>query len=485
MKIDHITEPELEFGGDERHIDIRFGISNHGPHDIHSTTAPGRIRLGLVGTEESVDALGAWLGRCAGEIPSSGSGLKNLFTPFPGFNTAGCFHSELVMEPSWFRTISTAQVDEIARHSQGVAVADAVDLIFGEMEDLLGKSKLDVILCAIPERFLHLDEEEDEDLAPEIDKEPLEFETRVDLRSYLKAKSMKLGVPIQLVLPATYGGKQAKRRTARRKRDHRESDRRLQDEATRAWNLHTALYYKAGGRPWRIPAQKSDLLTCFVGVSFYRTLEQNSLQTSVAQVYNERGEGVVVRGETVRVTKEDPVPHLSAAAAESLLKSALQRFWDEHKTKPARLVLHKSSKYSLDEIAGFTAATKELYATDLLTIDKSFIRLYRQGRYPPLRGTMCELDRDQMLLYTRGTVDFFSTYPGQYIPRPLLIRRAVGSTPMRKISAEILALTKLNWNNTQFDGSLPITLRVAQQVGKILKYVPAEHAVQPRYAFYM
>lgn len=48
-----------------------------------------------------------------------------------------------------------------------------------------------------------------------------------------------------------------------------------------------------------------------------------------------------------------------------------------------------------------------------------------------------------------------------------------------------ICLTKLNWNNTQFDGGEPITMRVAHQVGKVLKYVPDGGIVQPRYSFYM
>ena len=35
------------------------------------------------------------------------------------------------------------------------------------------------------------------------------------------------------------------------------------------------------------------LTTCFVGISFYRTLDNSRLLTSVAQVFNERGEGVI------------------------------------------------------------------------------------------------------------------------------------------------------------------------------------------------
>ena len=52
-------------------------------------------------------------------------------------------------------------------------------------------------------------------------------------------------------------------------------------------------------------------------------------------------------------------------------------------------------------------------------------------------------------------------------------------------SREILSLTKMNWNNTQFDGAEPITLRAARQVGSILKYVANDEPVHSRYSFYM
>ena len=47
----------------------------------------------------------------------------------------------------------------------------------------------------------------------------------------------------------------------------------LQDEATRAWNLHTALILQSR---WHALATKDDLAklqTCFVGVGFFRTLD--------------------------------------------------------------------------------------------------------------------------------------------------------------------------------------------------------------------
>jgi hypothetical protein len=50
---------------------------------------------------------------------------------------------------------------------------------------------------------------------------------------------------------------------------------------------------------------------------------------------------------------------------------------------------------------------------------------------------------------------------------------------------EILALTKLNWNNSRLDGREPITMRAAQSIGTILRHVPPGGAVGARYAFYM
>ena len=44
----------------------------------------------------------------------------------------------------------------------------------------------------------------------------------------------------------------------------------------------------------------------------------------------------------------------------------------------------------------------------------------------------------------------------------------------------------MNWNNTQFDGLEPITVRAARQVGSILKYIDdPKLPYQSRYSFYM
>src|SRR5262249_14600943 len=111
--------------------------------------------------------------------------------------------------------------------------------------------------------------------------------------------------------------------------------------------------------------------------------------------------------------------------------------------------------------------------------------LFRRGAYPPLRGTLLEIEENVRVLYTRGSVDFFKTYPGQYVPRPLLFTCAQAEQTPNHLAQEILALTKMNWNHTQFDAGDPIPIEAARKVGRILKYVDEGGRVAPRYSYYM
>lgn len=223
-----------------------------------------------------------------------------------------------------------------------------------------------------------------------------------------------------------------------------------------------------------------------MGVSFYNTLDKEKLLTSTAQVFNERGDGVVLRGGTAERSKEDRQIHMSAEDANKLLDGALKTYRSEHRTLPARVVVHKTSPHNAAELDGFRGAldANGVDSADFLSVGSSYTRLFRNGGYPPLRGTFLTLDRQTHALYSRGSVDFFATYPGMYVPTALrLLCAEVEQTPAF-LAEEILALTKMNWNNTQFDNRNPITVKAARGVGDILKYV-GEGQGQSRYSYYM
>jgi hypothetical protein len=106
-----------------------------------------------------------------------------------------------------------------------------------------------VLVCALPLEALNLIDPDDPD--PE-DSDVTETLAQ-DFHDLLKARAMQIQSvkPIQLVLPMTYS--ENVRRKQRRKKT---VTRKLQDAATRAWNFHTALYYKAGGAPWASSATR-------------------------------------------------------------------------------------------------------------------------------------------------------------------------------------------------------------------------------------
>jgi hypothetical protein len=80
---------------------------------------------------------------------------------------------------------------------------------------------------------------------------------------------------------------------------------------TRAWNFFSALYYKAGGFPWRIPRRETDYQTCFIGIAFLQSPDKKQMHTSIAQVFNERGHGITIQGRDAKVSEADLQPHIS------------------------------------------------------------------------------------------------------------------------------------------------------------------------------
>ena len=95
------------------------------------------------------------------------------------------------------------------------------------------------------------------------------------------------------------------------------------------------------------------------------------------------------------------------------------------------------------------------------------------------------LSADRHLLYTKGSIGFYGTYPGMYVPTPLLLRPVDGTLQPGRLAAETLALTKLNWNQSQLDGHLPITLQASGKVRAILRHLPLEGTIARQYAHYM
>jgi hypothetical protein len=482
MKARLIGEPELEFRARNRHIDPRYGVAVYGPADADSPSAPRDITVGLVGPASAVDGMRGWLERCQTRIEAKEAkpGQENLHQPFPGFSTGTSFGAQLVFDDALVREIPGRQLRTLASTDVKAAIADGAGLYADAARSLAETGRCRVILCARPEEIREHDTKPPAPASEDANGEEEQAETEIgrDFHDMLKAQALGLACPLQVMRRETWEGSVK----------GSDSRRLLQDEATRAWNLHIALYYKAGGTPWRMPRRDSDLAACYVGVSFYRTTDGGELHTAVAQVFNERGDGVVVRGGTATISKTDRRPHLTEADARKLLSDALAEYRRTHGHQPARIVLHKTSQFSPGEIAGFQGAAdeREIDFLQLIWIQRRGApHLFRTGQLPPLRGTSVQLDPNALLLYTRGSIPYFRTYPGMYVPQPLLLRPAGTGTDLQVAGTDVMALSKMNWNNAQLDERDPLTLRTAHRVGAILRHVPPDAQIATRYAYYM
>lgn len=467
-----LPEPDLEFGGGGRHVDPRHGIATHGPLDSGTDLAPERIRVGIVGSSPAIEGVRNWLGRAREPINGkvvSYERQRSLFPNFPGFNSDGAFRSVLVFEEATQRSISQRVFATAEQQSPSACVATLVEAYMEEISWLSERASCDVIICARPEM---------EQLGPHQSR--VAPNARADFHDQLKAAALTYPTPLQVIRPETWDESTPPPKGFKRQT--------VQDPATRAWNLHTALYYKAGGAPWRLVRSYADTTTCYLGISFYNALGNEKLHTSVAQLFNERGEGVVVRGGPAAVMKDDRQPHLSQDDARDLARAALNAYRKEHKNYPARLVVHKSSQFRAPERDGIDGAADEFNIDDVDLIwisTNDSVRLFRGSEHPPLRGTFAQIAQERLLVYTRGSVDFYGTHPGQRIPIPLMLRPIGTHHQPDKIAAETLALTKLNWNHSQLDGHLPITLHASSKVKALLRRLNPEATIARRYAHYM
>ena len=505
LKIERIPEPFLLFHQGQPHTDPKVGLRQFGPSGLSITGSHrAQIGLGYVGTGKTNDLAKKWVDRCATPIAgSSDLRKKTLFPDFPGFSLDSPFRSSFVWNTGWDQTISSSEITSLlAISDRRIRFEHAINLVSDKVRLLAETDNApDVILCALPEeivdscwsiggageragspkmspvdrwlfRMVERARKSGQQLLPgvfpELDAQPTDLLYR-NFRRALKARTMRWKVPTQLIVQSSL-----------------EERGGLQPAATRAWNMCVALYYKAGCTPWKLQVLQPG--SCYIGVSFYQVASHDRyVQSSLSQVFSDSGEGVVLRGEKFSwdPVKQGRAPHLSSEHAKRLVKNAISHYEKLVGTAPKRVVVHKTSKYWEDELNGFREGLAAVKLYDLVALYQSGVRAFRLGAYPPLRGTKIRVADSTDFLYTTGYIEELGTYPQSYVPEPLQIVEHFGDSPTDVLCSEILGLTKMNWNTSDFSSGLPITIRFARKIGDILQEIPDGETPDPRYRFYM
>jgi len=502
-----LDEPMLLFGGSFPAADPKLGISLYGPYSTEKT-----IKLGIVGDKDTISQVCSIIDQL--KQPIEGPTALPMWTQgFPGMSPNSPFRCELLTSDKWWQTITDKDVSPLeGYYDVKHRISIAVDIFITYIKTLLdreGARTLDVIICAPPKKMMDLCITAEEsritrrftrrkrfghgrvkqefaptqtyllDFVKEIKENQHQqaFKRTADnFHHFLKARAMMpdVAMPTQLILPYTLNTYTLPDQPP------------MQDPATFAWNLSVALLYKAGGRPWRpdkIPAG-----TCFVGISFYRerSVYGGQMGTSVAQVFTPEGEGLVLKGDRFSWPFYKS-PNLKRDDAKRLLERVLKLYEQHTHVKPSRVVIHKSSKYTDEELDGFEEALGDIHQRDFLTVANRAknIRFFRLGYNPIIRGTRISFPDKTWLLYTKAYTPFLKVYPGPRVPLPLEIIQHIGDTSPETLSSEILMLSKLNVNSADFCSLFPITLEFSRKVGSILKELPPGISPQNKYLFYM
>jgi hypothetical protein len=495
IKIACLPEPRLVFGGGTIGVEPRRVMAKAGAADV---AARHEIRLGLVGPAAEVRLARTWLHRL-NSVAIAREGNSRRYRDWPGAQKA--LGVSFTVDERFARPIAPEHLAlAFNRSSPAERFDELLDVFDAKIQSLFGDVRPDCIVVCLPDEAAdmrisnprltareraaleRLQKEEEQEQLSLFQPTPEELKAAEDLRTQaedllfrsfyraLKARIMthQNPVPVQVMRRDTFV----------------RSDGDGQSIATRAWNLATSLFYKAGFEPWRPADLPSN--TCFIGISFHHLKRRDGdvVYASVAQAFSNEIEPFALKGSIIpHDQRRDRQPYLTEAQAAELMKDVLAKYQVLAGILPTRVVVHKTSLYQPEEEVGFRGAAEAMVPVcDLIWMRSTAFRLIRKGTQEPWRGTLCTIG-SEFYLFTSGYVPWWDEYPGPHIPAPLQIG-SCGPTDMRARAAEILALTKMNWNSSEGIGRHPITIAFARKVGTLMTELSDNQVPNPSYRFY-
>lgn len=489
----HLPEPRLLFAHGQALEDPRDGLALFGPLDQGK---PFGLRYGVVGTPDGISALKAWVGRASRPIANDPPQVAR--PPFPGFEAT--FRVPWDPRPTYEAPIPPIELENVVllddRHQRVFGTVDlyaervlqalrheesSVDLWFVVVPDDVYKYCRPLAKVEASRRITagtKLTPEYARKLrpGPSLFAEDVEaarpYHYDVDFRNQLKARLLGHGAPTQIVRERTL--------------THATREREVL-QSTIAWHLSTAAFYKAGGRPWKLEGVRPGV--CYVGLVFKqdeRGAEPGSA-CCAAQMFLDSGDGMVFRGALGPWRKPGAGDfHLSRAAAKELIGVAVDAYRRDQGVPPRELFIHGKVRFDDEEWRGFQEAVDPTTTVVGVRIaDERDLKLYRKGKLPVLRGLAYVRDERAAYLWTKGYTPRLRTYAGREVPKPLRIDVCRGSAPIETVLADILALTKLNYNACIFGDGVPVTLKFADAVGEILTAGPLDEAAPLPFKYYI
>jgi hypothetical protein len=497
-----LDEPNLRFGYGQASPYSKDGLILYGPPTEDGQ--PKEIRYGLIGTEVGLGLFEKWQKRIQGYIPSDNPD-KAHFQYWPGFSAV--FGTDWPASPLARYVVDPVTLskkirlsdrhhaiyeaaslfsDPISQHCLEedrqpnfwfVVVSDEV-FQYGRpnssVPKILQENSGDTLGKKAARKFISQGA-----LFEELVEDSEVYRYDLDFHAQLKARLLGKAV-IQIIRESTLNNGLIPS-------DDQIKERRMQGPATTAWNLCTTAFFKAQGNPWRLANVRGGV--CYIGL-VYKKDETNLTSENVccgAQMFLDSGDGVVFRGAMGPwASKNNREYHLSAEAAEDLMRTVISAYLRKNGILPTEVFIHGRTNFNNDEWQGFCAAIPENTELTGVKIKKSNrLKLYRAATRPLVRGTAWIVDDKRAFLWSSGYIPRLATYPGWEVPNPLEIEIQRGKGDINVVLQDVFGLTKLNYNACEYGDSRPVTLKFADLVGNILTASPEKEYPPLPFRYYI
>lgn len=291
-----------------------------------------------------------------------------------------------------------------------------------------------------------------------------------DLHDYIKAFAASKGVSTQLI---------------------RENTLNDSLKCQIYWWLSLSFYVKSLRTPWILNNQEKNTAYAGIGYSVSKNLNKPEIVIGCSHIYDSNGQGLKYKLSKIDnyYLDKQSNPYLSYNDAFQFGVSIRELFYQSLDKLPERVVIHKRTKFTDDEINGIKASLNKagIYKIDLIEInyesDARFLAMRVNSQdltlqadgFPISRGTCILTNKYTALLWTHGIVpsvrhnNYKFYLGGRSIPAPLKITKHYGDSDINTIASEILGLTKMNWNSFDLYSKLPSTIDSSNQIARIGK----------------
>jgi SIR2-like domain len=448
------------------------GVSSNRPYDYPLTGIlfDGTIKLAVVCPETETVKFSKFL-KLQLVRTSSNKVNEDYLLDFPGFYDA--FSASLNVPETNSDNWSVCKEPIVSQTLQETALQLRDNII--ERINYLSRDRSDkIIVICIPHRWSYF-------LEYDIENESF------DLHDYIKAYCAEKGLATQFILETTVDN--------------------IALHCQINWWLSLSYFVKSMRTPWVL--DNLDTTTAFAGIGYSVNGKGNESEIILgcSHIYNAKGQGLKYKLSKVEdrvIWDRQKSPHLSYNDAFKFGVSIRELFYSTMNELPKRVVVHKRTFYTPDEIKGLRDSLlgNGIQTLDLIEINfEDTVRFINSkinsdgtvdiDGYAVKRGTCVLLNEHEALLWTHGVVASVKAayrkyyLGGRYIPGPLKIIKHTGNTNIGTIANEILGLTKMNWNSFDLYSQLPATVNSSNDIARIGKLLSKREGVTYDYRYFI